>query len=352
MPRERRERIHGPYKHGNQWRIVTVRADGSRHVESCESENEARGIVAAARQQSEGRTIAHAVDAYEVAMRDRKLESVTISRSRAHLDKLLDVNANGHRFVRWLTPKRAADRYATSRVGLAVDTQRNALAAGRSFGRFCAERGWLPADPFGAVKAIGRRKRGKPQLHLDETRKLIDACIAEGSRAAAAVATSVLLGCSASEVTQRQVRDLDDGGRVLHVTKGKNRYRVRSLEVPDMLRGLLLELAGERPGAAPLFGDGDLDRPSRYWIHYHCQRLCKAAKVPVVSPHGLRGTHTTLAIGAVSTSHSVAAAIAAAGASAGHAPGSPITASTYAAPGAVTKATGMAALRAIQGGKR
>ena len=293
-----------------------------------------------------------AVDAYEVDMRERVLAAVTIARSRAHLDRLLAIAKNGHRPLAWVTAKRSAALYDAARIGAAVDTHRNALAVGRSFGRFVVARGWLSAAPFAAVKPVGRRRRGKPQLHLDETRKLLDTCVAERSRESLAVASAFMLGLGASEVVERRVRDLDDSGRVLCVTRGKNDYRRRVLEVPDDLRALLLELAARRPASAYLFGAGDLDRPSRYWIYYHCKRLCAAAKVPEVSPHGLRGTHSTIAVGAVATSHSVAAALAAAGGSLGHAPGSPITATTYVAPGAVEAATQRAAMRVLQGGKR
>ena len=291
-----------------------------------------------------------AVDAYEVSQRERGLAGTTITRDRAHLDKLLQLGKHGHRMLTWLTPKRAAQLYVDVRVGSAVDTHRNALAVGRAFGRFAAENGWLPADPFAKVKGIGKRKRGKPQIHVDEGRKLRDVCYRERSRESLAVITGLLCGFGASEVAHRQVRDLDDGGRLLHMTKGKNGYRVRTAEVPDDLRPFLLELAKGRPGSAYLFGEGDLDRPTRYWVYYHCKRLCAVAKVPLVSPHGLRGTHATIAMGAVATSHSVSAALAAAGASLGHAPGSPITETTYVAPGAVTAAKQRAALRVLAGG--
>lgn len=291
-----------------------------------------------------------AVDAYEVSMRERGLAAVTIQRARYHLETLLALLANGHRALTWLTPRRAGELYAAARARYAVDTHRNALAVARSFGRWVAEQGWLRASPFVAVKGTGRRKRGKPQLHVDEARKLIDACLAERSREAAAVATAFMLGLGASEVVQRLVRELDDGGRVLCVTKGKNSYRERRLEVPEELRELLLELAGGRPRGAYLFGAGDLDRPSRYWIYYHCRRLCAAAKVPPVSPHGLRGSHSTIALGAVATSHSVREALAAAGASLGHAPGSPITATTYVAHGAIAAASSRATMRVLRGG--
>jgi len=301
----------------------------------------------------------HAVDAYEVSLRERGLAAVSVARTRAHLDALLQLEKLGGRMLTWLTPARAKRLYEVLRTtptrfkrAPSVDSHRNALAAGRSFGRYASEQGWLSADPFAEVKPVGRRRKGKPQLHVDETRKLLDVCIAERSRESIAVACCFMYGAGASEVVSRDVRDLDDGGRLLHVTKGKNRYRVRTLETTEDLRELLLEFARGRRGTAPLFGVGDFDRPTRHWLYWHCRRLCRLAKVPEVSPHGLRGTHVTIALGAVATSHSVRAALAAAGASAGHAPDSPITASTYAAPGSVAKATQKAALAVIQGGRR
>lgn len=349
MARERRERINGPYKHGNKFRIVVTRADGEQTTQSFKTEAEAQRVAHEARTQAQGRSLMIAVDAYEVEMRERGLAGCTIERHRYHLDRLLQTKTHGHRPLTWLTPKRARQLYDESRAGAAPDTHRNGLKVGRSFGRFAVDRGWLPADPFAKVVGVGKRRRGKPQLHIDEGNRLIAACYAERSRESIAVATGLLLGYGASEVTQRQVRDLDNGGRVLHVTKGKNGFRVRSVEVPDELRPFLLELAKGRPGSAYLFGTGDIDRPSRYWIYWHCKRLCAVAKVPPVSPHGLRGTHATIAVGTVATSHSVSAALRAAGASLGHAPGSPITATTYVAPGAVDAARQRAVMRVLDG---
>jgi integrase len=283
-------------------------------------------------------------------MRERGLATETVDRARAHLETMLELPVNGHRPLTWLTTARAAALYEAVRKRYAVDTHRNGLAVARSFGRFVAKRGWLRASPFSGVVGEGARRRGKPQLWVDEARDLVDVCLAERTREAAAVVTGFLLGLSASEVVKRQVRDLDDRGRVLVITKSKNRYRDRRVEVPEELRELLLELTAGRPRGAYLFGAGDLDRPSRYWIYYHCRRLCAAARVPLVSPHGLRGSHSTIALGAVATSHSVRAALAAAGASLGHAPGSPITATTYVAPGAVAAASSRVTMRVLRGG--
>lgn len=356
MPkRERTERVHGPYDRGRgkkRWRVVVSRADGGQDAFGFESEVEAQRCADEARKQSEGRTLTIAVDGYEVDMRERGLASTTIDRDRRHLDVLLALETNGHKMLAWLTPKRAAALYTTLRAKQAVDTHRNALRVGRAFGRFAAERGWLTVDPFAKVKGIGKRNRGKPQLTIDETRKLEDACLAERSRESLAVASCFAFGFGASEVVQRRVRDLDDGGRVLWMTKGKNEHRKRSVEVPEYLRAPLLELAANRPGAAYLFGESDIDRPSRYWIHYHAVRLCTIAKVPRVTPHGLRGTHSTIALGQAASSLSVAAALAAVREGLGHAPGSTVTETTYVAPGAVQRAKQRATLRVLAGGRK
>ena len=106
----------------------------------------------------------------------------------------------------------------------------------------------------------------------------------------------------------------------------------RRLEVPEVLRPLLIRLAsGKRPeellfGPSPI-GDG---KPlTDAWLWGHVQKLCNEAGVPRVSTHSLRGLHSTLALEAGATSSAVAAAL-------GH--GSfQITAKHYAAPGTVER---------------
>lgn len=109
-----------------------------------------------------------------------------------------------------------------------------------------------------------------------------------------------------------------------------------------MLRQLLVEFAGTRPAAAYLFGAADLAVPTRYWVYYHCRRLCAVVGVPVVPPHGLRGTHSTLAIAAGATPSVVSAAM-------GHT-SAELTLSTYTAPGTSETASARATLRVIDGG--
>jgi len=49
----------------------------------------------------------HAVDAYEVSLRERGLAAVSVARTRAHLDALLQLEKLGGRMLTWLTPARA-----------------------------------------------------------------------------------------------------------------------------------------------------------------------------------------------------------------------------------------------------
>lgn len=274
--------------------------------------------------------------------RSRGVARASVERARNHLLTILDVARNGHRPLRWVTPARAAALYDQVQVGRAVDTHRNSLAAGRAWGKFCVRRGWSAINPFAAVEPVGRRKHGKPQLTADEARRLLATCLDEGTREAIAVACALLLGLRATEIASRQVRDLDDEGRVFVVTHGKTSTAKRRLEVPEVLRSRLRELAAGRSPTSPLFGGADLDRPTRHWIHWHCSRLCRAARVPIVPPHGLRGTHASLAASAGATSHVVAAAL-------GHST-TAITEAAYIDGGALTSRDQRAVLRVITGG--
>jgi integrase len=90
--------------------------------------------------------------------------------------------------------------------------------------------------------------------------------------------------------------------------------------------------------------DDNGERPTRYWVYYHVQRLCREARIEVVSPHGLRGLHATLATVAGGTAHQVAAAL-------GHS--SPaITEAAYLDKGVMQAERHRAALTVLAGGQR
>ena len=124
----------------------------------------------------------------------------------------------------------------------------------------------------------------------------------------------------------------------LHIERAKTRAGDRRLEVPEVLRPRLAALVAGRDPDAPLFGDHD-----RHWVGYHVRRLCRLAKVPVVCPHGLRGTQSSIAARAVPVEH-VAAALGQTGPA--------VTRRHYLEAGAEQDGKQRAALRVITGGRR
>jgi integrase len=157
------------------------------------------------------------------------------------------------------------------------------------------------------VQGLGRRRLGKPQLTTDEARRFLAKALelAADDEGAIAAAMALLMGMRAGEIVERTVRNLDDDGRLLWITDAKTQAGVRRLEVPPQLQEHLLRLArGKRP-ADRLFGRAT----HRHWVLRAVHRICKAAGVPRVPSHGLRGTHATLAVSAGATSHVVAAAL-------------------------------------------
>jgi integrase len=78
----------------------------------------------------------------------------------------------------------------------------------------------------------------------------------------------------------------------------------RTLQVPDVLGSHLLALAEGKKSEELLFGYHDRNWP-RKWV----ARICKAAGVPRVTAHGMRGLHGTLAVETGLSAHAVAAAL-------------------------------------------
>jgi integrase len=205
----------------------------------------------------------------------------------------------------------------------------------KSFFSWSIERGYVGANPFSKVEPVGKENTGKPQLRIDEARKFLDAAFTyyqekQHPLAIGAVA-ALLMGLRASEVLDREVRDVEDGGRYLCIDRGKTPNAARRPEVPDLLRPYLLELMQDKRPDELLFGPSSSGRPKRrQLLHAMVQRLCRLAGVPVVCTHSLRGLFATLGVQSGSVTHAVAATL-------GH--GSfAITQRHYAQPDAVTNA--------------
>ena len=186
----------------------------------------------------------------------------------------------------------------------------NTLAEAKTFFQFARARGITLVHPVEGVKGEGRRHYGKAKLSCDEARKFLAKCLelagGGGEKqqvAAVAAAMPLVFGLRASEVTERQVRDLDDQGAIPRVTKSKSRAGIRSLQVPDWFKPHLQALAkNKQPNHLLVARD-------RTWLHRQVGQICEAAGVPKVSPHGLRGTHSDLALVAASTPLAVSQAL-------------------------------------------
>lgn len=290
--REKRDRAYGPYPHRKKFRVVVVGADGVRATATFKSEALAKQRVAEVNAEAIGRTVSDAIEAFLAASTAKTRSKKTIKY------RLRGITGDRDRLLRKLTPTVARELFEARAPAVSGDTQFHELASARAFAEWCISKGWIAVNPFTGIKPTKPRKRGKPQLRIDEARKLVDVCLAERSAVATAVALSLLCGMRASSVTNRAVRDLDDGGRVLWIENDKTNAGDRRLEVPEVLRPRLLAYTNGRVGEARLFGDID-----RHDLRYAARRLCKLAGIKVVSPHSLRGTHASLARPVVPVEH-------------------------------------------------
>lgn len=256
-----------------------------------------------------------------------------------------------------VTPRRAADLYEALRRALkpngepiAVRTQQECLKQAKALYGWCVEQRLVRLNPISDVKPVGLASRGKPQLRIDEAKKLTALCLTRAGHGeggtlddgALAVLLALLLGLRAGEIVSRAVRDLDDGGRVLWIDdtasgwRTKSRAGKRRIEVPAVLRPLLKlrvdgKLSTELLFASPYTGG----MHGEDWVTSNVHRFCKAAGVPLVCAHGLRGQHATIAIRAGATSHLVALAL-------GH-ESEQVTLNHYALPGSADAAAALLA---------
>lgn len=233
------------------------------------------------------------------------------------------LRAHGERPITQLSARDVAD--AVEARGGAVDTRVGALRMVRTFERWCRDHDLIRDDFTRGVKVIGRRKRGKPQLTTDESRRLLTLCLDPAEDEAATVSALLLTtGLRVSEVTERAVRDVDADGTVLIVWDGKTENSKRRLRIAPALRPLIARWATGKGPLESLFGI----TPS--CVRHRLRVLCQRAGVPVVPPHGLRGTNATLRVHLDETPGAIAAAL-------GHGDFA-VTAAHYVAPGVVSGA--------------
>ena len=314
--RTRGARALGPYAvRGPRWRIIVVEESGSRTARNFETEAEAVQVVRSVNREIrkfEETTIAEAKERYEVYLRDEKQNkerSYTATLWRLGIffpDEELCLSA--------LTSSKCASYYTalrtrTTKYGkpLATDSHRNILAEAKTFLKWSVGKGYLRANPLEGMEGTGKRRHGKPQLRIDEARRWQAKAVQlanEGETGAIAALVTLVMGLRAGEVVSRIVRDLDDEGRLLWIPDSKTEAGKRTLQVPDLLRDHLLALAEGKKSDDLLFGYHDRNWP-RKWV----AKICKAAGVPLVTAHGMRGLHGTLAVETGISAHAVAGAL-------------------------------------------
>lgn len=308
MPRPRSERpyICGPYKHRNRYRLITVvrRGDGKRTsvIQSFATREEAvrikRGYTEV--RDAAGRTVSDAIKEYREHLERKGNKAGSIATSGYRLAAIMD----GSLSLIDLRPRRAQELYDDLvDEGGAVDTHHGCLVAAKAFGRYCANKGWIKANPFAAIEPVGKKSRGKDQLRVDEGRKYVDHCLAawreHRDRSAIAALLPLLLNLRCSEVSQLVARDVDDKGRLLWIAEAeaKTKSSRRRTKVPRVLIEPLVELAAAPAVVATghLFAKGSGEPADRHWVARHARAHMAAAEVTVVTTHGLRGMHATLA---------------------------------------------------------
>ena len=342
MSRRRKgERVLGPYRVRNQWQVVLAAPDGTRRSRCFATEREARRYRAELEEAVTDTelTLEACLEEYEkhLVAKGNKPRSYreTARRLRLFFPELgMTLDA--------LTPARCRGYYGTLAQKYAPDTHRNILAETRSFFTWCQKRHWVRSNPLDGVEGVGRRRKGKKQLRIDEARKWMAKAteLANGGQAGAVAAmVTLLMGLRASEVISRVARDVDDDGRLLWIPDSKTEAGRRTLQVPEALQPYLLDLARQVKPEERIFGHHWRD-----WVRKWVGRICREAGVVEVCAHGMRGLHTTLAVEAGITGHVVAAAL-------GH-ESVTTTYGNYATPSAVSNASQRNVLKVLSGGRR
>ncbi len=307
--RRRGERALGPYfeRDRGKWKVILAAPDGSRVPKRFESEAEAKKFKQAldAELVSDDITTTSAREKYEAYLKNKGNKEGSVSRTLWSISTFFPVP-----IPLWaLTDKKCEKRYKTVSDKYATDSHRGMLAEVKTFMRWCVKKRWVPKSPVEHIEGVGRRKKGKKQLRNREARKwlakaveLADAAVAnediKALRRVVAAMMTLILAERCSEITGILVRDVDDDDRecgLLWIADSKTEAGKRTLEVPELLRVYLMVLVSSREPEDWLFPAQKGKKHSRDWPRAQVKRICKLAKVPEITAHGMRGTHSTLA---------------------------------------------------------
>lgn len=315
-----RERAYGPYEERGGWRVTVVGTRGNRASRVYSEWEEANAVVQAIRAKTEAKTVGGCVHEYLAHLRLKGNKARSIRTTQHRLTRLIKPVYD--RPITSLTFPVADKLYAQLSQELAADTHRNALGQARTWGRWLVKQRLLKRNPWQDVLPVGERNYGKDQLRIDEARKVWRWIKPRLSTDPGALAVGIvlLLGLRAGEVVAIVARDIDAGGTILWIDRGKTRRARRQLMIPPPLQAPLKALAAEGGRLFPHWAK---------WVLDACKRCAGRAGIAGnVTAHGLRGLHATLKVEYEAAQMAL-----------GHKPGSDVTEKHYLAPGTIERAT-------------
>ena len=306
---------HKPYRHHHKWRVWFRGLDGKKAHRTFDTEDEAEDFIEKSRPKlltGGGHPIGDLVDKYlderRQSLRASSMKTIEF-RLRALSKDRAAVPVEGFPWMRAWTEHGAKQ---------SVDSQHGILSAARGLVDFCLKAGFLRRDPLSEIEISGHKKRGKKQLHIDESRRFVDKALKHpNDPLAVACAAMIYTGLRPGEIMGLQVRDLDADGTILWVEKSKTEAGKRGVEVAEVFRPFLRSLAQGRNSQDYLFEF----KPERARVCSDERKrridallrktwsLCKSAGLPEVCSHSMRGLHSTLAAGFGATGHAVAKAL-------------------------------------------
>lgn len=305
-------KVLGPYQNASKWRLVIKEGQGRKSL-VFETEAEALAVrrdLLANFDNRTNRTIGDTVDEY---LEQKRKRGYSERSARSVREKLAFLPADKR--LNSITPQSAEALYIAQTEMVAVATHHANLRSAKAFYRYCCKKQYVSLNPFAELQTIGKANAGKLQLRQDEARKLTNYLINKsqsGDRFAMALLVQVLLGLRSAEVLGLRKRDLDCGASVVAVdgTKNKNAKRRLELNCPAVRDLLLQRCAPLAPESLIFAQDATTERaPVTPSLQKALARCCKAAGVPIVCPHSLRGLHSSLAVKAGATSAFVAQAL-------------------------------------------
>ena len=288
--REKLFSVLGPYRERKKWRLVVFEGEArkSMFADSADEALRLKESLLHLRDNPPERPLCAALNDYLAEKQAAGLHATSLRKLQAQLRAFLPQEIR----LGELTAQGAAELYRdeTLRVGrfgkIHAATHHLLLRSCKAFFEWAVTRGYLAANPFRAVKPIGKAKRGKPQLREDEARKLsalLLSAASQGEEAALALSVQLLMALRSAEVLALRVRDVDSSGWKLVVEGTKTANARRALPVKsEPLRLLLLRRCTGRKPDDLLFGTGRGRPYCTDFLWDNLRRYCVAAAVPIV----------------------------------------------------------------------